>query len=74
MANYRGRTFTSACSHCGDVFTATHQHKADAQADSCYENHFPRKLREPEEILQELRDHLGDDYPGQTREHKGFLP
>lgn len=64
MANYRGRSFTATCSECGQSFTATHQHKADAQADSCYETHYPPKLREPDEILKELREHLGDDYPG----------
>lgn len=55
MANYKGRSFTSACSHCGDVFTATHQIRADAQADSCYERHFPQKVRDTKVVMDEIK-------------------
>lgn len=55
MPNYKGRTFTAACDHCGNVFTSTHQYKADNQAAACYEVHFPPKLRSFEEVYDDVK-------------------
>lgn len=55
MANYKGRSFTSACNDCGTVFTATHQVRADAQADSCYETHYPKQVRDTKELMDEAK-------------------
>jgi uncharacterized Zn finger protein len=55
MANYKGRTFTSACDECGKVFTATHQYKADSQAAACYENHYPQNTRDLKVVVDEAK-------------------
>lgn len=55
MATYKGRTFTAVCSVCSDVKTATHQSKADAQADACYESHFADKTRDTKELMDEAK-------------------
>lgn len=56
MAKYKGRTFTSACDECGDVFESTHQYKADAQAAACYEKHYPVSTRSFEQLMADLRE------------------
>lgn len=60
MANYKGRTFTSACDECGDVKTATHQYKADAQAAACYETHFPHNTRDTKVVMDEIKKRFPD--------------
>lgn len=60
MAKYKGRTFTASCSECGAVKTATHQHKADAQAESCYQSHFADKTRDTKEIMDEIKREIPD--------------
>jgi len=62
MANYRGRSFTSACSECGSVFTATHQIRADAQADACYERHFPTNARDLKEVMDEAKRQMPEAF------------
>lgn len=60
MANYKGRTFTSACDECGKVFNATHQVRADAQAASCYEKHFPKNPRDTKVVMDEIKEMFPD--------------
>lgn len=60
MANYKGRTFTSACDECGKVFNATHQHKADNQAASCYDGHFPKPTRDTKVVMDEIKREIPD--------------
>lgn len=55
MANYKGRAFTAACDECSHVFTATHQHKANAQADACYETHYPKETRDTKVVMDEIK-------------------
>jgi uncharacterized Zn finger protein len=60
MANYKGRTFTSACDECGEVYTATHQYKADSRADACYEKHFPKDTRDTRVVMDEIKEQIPD--------------
>lgn len=62
MAKYRGPSFTSACDHCGDVFTATHKHKADAQAAACYETHFPKQTRDLKEVMDDAKRQMPEAF------------
>jgi uncharacterized Zn finger protein len=60
MATYKGRTFTSACDECGQVYQATHQFKADAQAAACYEKHFPAHTRDTKVVMDEIKRQIPD--------------
>lgn len=60
MAKYKGRTFTAACDECGDVKEATHQYKADAQAQACYETHFPKQTRDTKVVMDEIKREIPD--------------
>jgi hypothetical protein len=60
MATYKGRNFTASCDECGDVFTATHQIRADAQAASCYETHFPTRTRDTQAVMDEIKREIPD--------------
>lgn len=60
MANYKGRTFTSACDDCGTVYHATHQFKADNQAADCYEKHFPKPTRDTKVVMDEIKREIPD--------------
>lgn len=62
MATYKGRTFTSACTECGKTFTATHQIRADAQADACYETHFPKNVRDTKELMDEAKRQMPEAF------------
>ena len=55
MAIYKGRTYTAACNECGEVYRATHIIRAEAQADACYERHFPKKVRDLKEVMDEAK-------------------
>lgn len=59
MANYKGRTFTDACGHCGDTFSATTKIGAERQAQSCYDKHFPPQTRDLKEVLDEAWEAFG---------------
>lgn len=60
MATYKGRSFTAACDECGDAFTATHQIRADAQAASCYDTHFPARTRDTQVVMNEIKREIPD--------------
>jgi len=55
MANYKGRSFTASCDECGEVFTATHQIRADSQAAACYEKHYPKNTRDTKVVMDEIK-------------------
>lgn len=58
MANYKGRTFTAVCGECGAVYSSTRIIGAQAQADACYEKHFPHKIRDTKEIMDEIKEKM----------------
>ena len=59
MATYRGRSFSASCDECGDVFTATHISKAEAQAAACYEKHYPPQTRDLKVALDDAWESFG---------------
>lgn len=60
MAKYGGRTFTAACDECGNTFSATHQVRADAQAASCWDTHFPKATRDTKVVMDEIKREIPD--------------
>lgn len=55
-----GRVFTDACSECGKVFTAPRIIAAQAQAEACYEKHFPPVIRDTRVIMDEIKREIID--------------
>ncbi len=60
MARYRGATYTAACGECGAVFEATHKIRADAQAEQCYDRHYPKRTRDLAEVMEEVKREIPD--------------
>lgn len=60
MATYKGRTFTATCSECSTTFSGTHMSRAQAQADACYDTHYPKPTRDTKVVMDEIKREIPD--------------